>query len=81
MRGRRRHAIQGAARFFIHLSRHCFHCRARPFQSIAIRQRDRFSGVAGGFRFVSSRRAATSQEVAIQVGTPSLGSTHFITIT
>jgi hypothetical protein len=51
-----------------------------PLQDNPSRQRARFSGAAGDFSSVSLRRAATSQEFAIQVGTPSFGSTHFITI-
>jgi hypothetical protein len=51
-----------------------------PFKITQAGQRARFSGVDGDFCSVSLRRAATSQEFAIQVGTPSLGSTHFITI-
>jgi hypothetical protein len=37
------------------------------------------SGPAGGSPVVFSRRAAASQESAIQVGTPNRGRTHFIT--
>jgi len=39
----------------------------------------RLSGVAAGSFVVFSRRTAASQELAIQVGTPNRGRTHFIT--
>jgi hypothetical protein len=42
-------------------------------------QRSRLSGAAAGTLVLFSRRAAASQELAIQVGTPNRGSTHFIT--
>jgi hypothetical protein len=42
-------------------------------------QGSRFSGAAAGFPVLFSRRAAASQESAIQVGTPNRGKTHFIT--
>jgi hypothetical protein len=42
-------------------------------------QGSRLSGTAAGSLVVFSRRAAASQELAIQVGTPNRGRTHFIT--
>jgi hypothetical protein len=39
----------------------------------------RLSGAAARSLVVFSRRAAASQELAIQVGTPNRGRTHFIT--
>jgi hypothetical protein len=42
-------------------------------------QGSRLSGAAAGSLVVFSRRAAASQELAIQVGTPNRGKTHFIT--
>jgi hypothetical protein len=42
-------------------------------------QGSRLSGAAGGRTVVFSRRAAASQELAIQVGTPNRGRTHFMT--
>jgi hypothetical protein len=39
----------------------------------------RLSGAAAGSFVVLSRRAAASQELSIQVGTPNRGKTHFIT--
>jgi len=55
--------------------------RIQDYSFLPVSGKGRSSGRAGGFRLISSlRRAATSQEFAIQVGTPSLGSTHFITM-